>query len=169
MGYAFAVEFFGQNRQPGLDSCAAGWRMFGGIPAAQLCGSFEHGHPTDSGMIGRCWKADAVVVDFDGEPIVHTTYADSDALRVGVFRCVAPGLLCDAVSRDLDRGRQHREFTSDLESNARRTLRAHHCAEFGVLLKGSQETPMIQGWWAESFNQAANVCKCSHLQGVQFL
>jgi hypothetical protein len=86
-----------------------------------------------------------------------------------MFRRVADGLLPDAVCRDLDGCRQHREFTSHLEVNGRRTLRAHHRAEFGVLLKGSQEAPMIKGWWSRSFHQAANVEERGLLHGVQLL
>jgi hypothetical protein len=81
-------------------------------------------------------------------------------LAIPLLRRSSPVL----IGRDLDACRQHREFTSHLEGNSRGTMRAHHRAEFGVLLKGSQETSMIQGWWAESFHQAANVCECGLLQ-----
>src|SRR4030095_1846321 len=101
------------------------------------------------------WDAGTVVLYFHGETVVRAGYPDRNTLCARMFARVADGLLPAAVFRDRGRCRQHREFTSHLEVNGRRTLRAHHRAEFGVLLKGSQEAPMIQGWWSKSFHQAA--------------
>jgi hypothetical protein len=38
-----------------------------------------------------------------------------------------------------------------------------------VLLKGRQQTSMIEGWWAESFHQAAYVGERGLLPSVQLL
>ena len=121
-GLGVSSRAFDQDRQPGLDPCAAGRGMFVGTPAAQLGRSFGHGCKTHSRGIGIGRDADAVVVDFDGETVVHAAYPDSNPLRAGMFCRVADGLLRDAVGRDLDRCREYREITRDLESNGRRAL-----------------------------------------------
>jgi hypothetical protein len=143
--------------------------MFVGTPAAQLSGSFGHGHPTHSRgvVIGR--DAAAIVIDFDAETVVHTGYPDGNPLCTGVFRRVANGLLPDAVGSDLDRCREYREITRVLESNDRSALRARHRADFGVLLKCRKQASMVEGWWAKTFHQAANVCQRGLLQSVQLL
>jgi hypothetical protein len=120
-------------------------------------------------VIGIGRDADSVVVYLEGETVLRARHLDSDALRARVLCRVADRLLRDAVGRDLDSGREHREITRDLESNGRRALPTHHRAEFGVLLKCRQQASMVEGWGPKSFHQAANVCECRLLQGVQLL
>jgi hypothetical protein len=160
---------FDQDRQPRLDPCAAGWGMLVGKPASQLGGSFGHGRLTQSRAVGLGWDADAIIVDFEGEPVVITAYPDRNPLGTGMFRRVADGLLPDAVRRDLDRCWEYQKITGDLEGNGRRALRPQLRAEFGVLPKCREQAPMVKGWWAKSFHQTANVYECGLLQGVQLL
>src|SRR4249920_1712116 len=141
--------------------------MLVGTPAAQLGGSFGHRRQTYSRAVGIGWDAGAVVIYFDGETVLRAGHLDSDALGARMLCRVADGLLRDAVGRDLDSCREHREITSDLESNGRRALSAHHRAEFGVLLKGRKQASVVEGWRSKSFHQAANICECGLLQGVQ--
>src|SRR6476646_9376338 len=99
--------------------------MFIGAPPAQLGSSFGHRRQTHSRWIGIGRDTDAVVVYFDGETVVCAAHPDSDALRESVFCRVADRLLRDAVGRNLDRGREYRNVTHDLETD-RRGIRTGH-------------------------------------------
>ena len=70
--------------------------------------------------IGTGRDADAVVAYFNGETVVRAGHPDSNPLRARVFCRAADGLLRNAVGRHLDRCREYREITHDLESNGRR-------------------------------------------------
>src|SRR6188472_3619766 len=103
-------------------------------------------------MVGPQRNADAVVLDFDHETAVRATQPDVEALRARVLCRVADGLLRDAVGGHLDRGWERRDITSNLETNCRGVWCDRACTDFGVLLKGRQEAPMIEGWWTKALH-----------------
>lgn len=105
-------------------------------------------------MVSCCPQACAVVGDGDGQRVIVVAHGHPAAPGVGVPDGVGHRLHHDAVRRDLDCGWQHRHVFGCEHAGGELGPGGQPVGSLGARV-GQAE--FIQGWWAQAFDEAADI------------